>query len=277
MIQFKFLIENKTDHPGLVAEHGLSIYIEVDGKKLLFDTGASALYAENAKKLGIRLEEVEGLVISHGHYDHTEGVPHFCRINQNAPVYIHKEAFEETYGIKNGKLEEKPCSILWDEEERNSLDPRITCTEGPLWLSEDIVISGTLPDVQGQNPTETFFIKTSDGTFVKDKMNHEQILVIRQKEGLYIFSGCSHKGILPVIACARRLFPGARIAALIAGLHLYSAGADERKKVVEKIIAEEIDKVIPVHCTGIHAICDLKTALGDRCIAATTGDSYGYR
>ena len=99
-MRFRFLMENKTDGPGCLAEHGLSIYIETQGRKLLFDTGASALFADNAKRLKVDLEEVEALIISHGHYDHTGGVPEFCRINKIAPIYIHEDAFYETYGME---------------------------------------------------------------------------------------------------------------------------------------------------------------------------------
>ena len=85
-MRFQFLMENKTDRDGLVAEHGLSVYIDTHGRKILFDTGASELFIKNAEKLNVDLSAVEELVISHGHYDHTGGVPAFCEINKIAPV-----------------------------------------------------------------------------------------------------------------------------------------------------------------------------------------------
>lgn len=275
-MRFRFLMENKTDGPGCVAEHGLSIYIEAQGRKLLFDTGASSLFADNAKNLKVDLEAVEALVISHGHYDHTGGVPEFCRINKIAPVYIHKDAFYETYGMKNGEMKTVTSGIRWTDKERSSIDPRIVRTDGPMQLSEDIIISGTIPLIDGYGQTETFYRKLPDGSFEPDPMTHEQILVIREPEGLYVFSGCSHRGIVPAIRYARELFGGERIAVLTAGMHLYSASEDVRKKVVGQVLAEDMDLVMPVHCTGIDAICDLKQALGGKCIVATAGSSYGY-
>lgn len=274
-MKIQFLMENKTDGPGCVAEHGLSIYIQVQGKKLLFDAGASSLFARNAEAMGVDLSEAEALIISHGHYDHTGGVPEFCRINKVAPVYIHKEGFYETYGKKHGKMEEKPCSIRWTDGERREIEPRIIKTENPLWLSENIVISGTIPVEQGQQQTENFYRKMQDQSFIVDSVEHEQFLAIREPEGLYVFSGCSHRGVIPAVSYARKLFNGERVAALIAGMHLYSAGEELRRRVVEQILSEEMDTVIPVHCTGIDAICDLKAALGEKCVAATAGSSYG--
>ena len=107
-------------------------------------------------------------------------------------------------------------------------------------------------------------------------MDHEQILVIREEEGLYVFSGCSHRGVVPAIRYARELFGGERIAVLVAGMHLYNAEKALRKKVIGQILSEDMDLVMPVHCTGIEGICELKAALGEKCVAAAAGSGYGY-
>lgn len=277
MMKFTFLSENKTDNPGCDAEHGLSIYIETGEMTILFDTGASTLFERNARRKHIDLEKVQALVISHGHYDHTEGVPRFCEINTSAPVYIHEEAFGECYGMNGDKIDKKPCSLKWSPEERLLIQKRLHLTRGPLWLTENIVVSGTIPDVPGNEPTERFFEKKADGQLAPDPMNHEQFLAIRNDDkGIFVFSGCSHKGIIPVLEYCKQLFPGEKIAGIIAGMHLFSATEAMRRTVVAKVVREEPDMVMPVHCTGIEAICMLKSELGDRCIVATAGDSYEY-
>ena len=141
-MRFRFLMENKTDGPGCIAEHGLSIYIETQGRRILFDTGASGLFVQNAEKLGVDLGRVDDVVISHGHYDHTGGVPAFCDCNKTAPIYIHKNAFHETYGLEqNGEWEKEPCSIRWTQEQRQAMEPRIVRTDGVTRISDTIVIS----------------------------------------------------------------------------------------------------------------------------------------
>ena len=276
-MRFRFLMENKTDGPGCIAEHGLSIYIETQGRRILFDTGASGLFVQNAEKLGVDLGRVDDVVISHGHYDHTGGVPAFCDCNKTAPIYIHKNAFHETYGLEqNGEWEKEPCSIRWTQEQRQAMEPRIVRTDGVTRISDTIVISGTIPKMEGYEPTETFFRKLEDGRYEADPMDHEQILVIREEEGLYVISGCSHRGVVPAIRYARELFGGERIAVLVAGMHLYNAEKALRKKVIGQILSEDMDLVMPVHCTGIEGICELKAALGEKCVAAAAGSGYGY-
>ena len=91
------LAENVSTTEDLGSEHGLSLFIETEAHKLLFDTGQGSLFAENAVKLGVDLKQVERCVISHGHYDHTGGLYPFLSINSKAKVYIKKEAFISKY------------------------------------------------------------------------------------------------------------------------------------------------------------------------------------
>ena len=278
-MKFQFLIENKTDNPGIVAEHGLSVYIESHGKKILFDAGATNLFIVNAAEMKVDLSDVDLAVVSHGHYDHTGGFPDFIKLNEKAKIYIHKNAFRESYGMEDGKMDEEPCSIKWAERDRLAIEPRLSYTDGVTMITEDIAITGTVPVDEDFAPTENFFYRQESdesGELITDDMSHEQCLVIREEKGLYVFSGCSHRGVVNAVNAAKAIFPGERIAVLVAGMHLYSASEEDREQVVSQMVAENMDCIMPVHCTGIKAICDLKAALGDKCIAATAGDKYEF-
>ncbi|MDO4546000.1 MAG: MBL fold metallo-hydrolase, partial [Bacillota bacterium] len=218
MTVFKFLVENKTDNPGIMAEHGLSIYIEAKGKKILFDAGATDLLVANSEMMGADLAQVDLAVVSHGHYDHTGGFPAFCRINENAPIYIHKNAFRESYGYEGDRLEDITCGIRWSKEQRDIIGKRLILTDGPVKITEDIRVTGTVPYAEGFFPTERFFYYGEDGKeLMEDDMSHEQCLVIREPEGLYIFSGCSHRGAVSALECGKSMFPGEPVAVFVAG------------------------------------------------------------
>lgn len=273
-INFRFLVENKTDNPGIMAEHGLSIYIEAFGKKILFDAGASDLVVHNAEKMGVDLSDVDIAVVSHGHYDHTGGFPEFCRINEKAKIYIHKNAFRESYVLKDGQLYGDNDGIRWNKAERKTIEERIVFTDGPVRIGENICVTGSITKEQGFEPTEKFYYRDDNGNITEDDMSHEQCLVIKGGDGLYVFSGCSHTGVISALNTSKDMFPGENVAVLVAGMHLYSASEKDRQRVVGQIASEHPECVMPVHCTGIEAICDLKAKLGDACIVATAGDSY---
>lgn len=275
MLSMKILMENKTYRDGFGAEHGLALYLETEGMTILYDTGASDLLVRNAAKMNVDLDQVDVVVISHGHYDHTGGIPAFADINEHAPIYIHEEAFHTFYGLENGELEEDTCGIRWTSEERNRIESRLSLTRGPHWLSPNIVISGTIPVDSSFVPAEQFYYKTEDGLLHEDSMAHEQFLAICDKMGggIHLFSGCTHTGIFSAIRYAKELFPGERIATITAGLHLYNTTAIERQPYISRLVDEQVNRLIPVHCTGMGAICDLKTALGDQCQLMGVGDS----
>ena len=281
-MKVEILSENRTNHPECLAEHGLSVYIEIGDRKILFDLGASDLYQQNAKRMKVDLEQVDTVVISHGHYDHTGGVPSFCELNKKAKIYIHEKAFVTTYGMENGKLDEDPCSIRWTKQQHELVSTRLVLTNGMTWLTDDIAVSGTIRKIEDHIPTETFYLKNEDGSLTTDPMEHEQFLAIRvpdkngNSRGFFLFSGCSHNGVIPCLRYAKALFPKENVLGFLAGMHLYNANSETRNVILGQVAAEDMDYILPVHCTGILAICDLRQLMGARCIPAGAGDKFNF-
>ena len=276
MLKFTFLSENKTQRVACLAEFGLSMVIEADGKTILFDTGCSELFAENAKRIGVDLDAVDCCVISHGHFDHTQGVPRFCLENSHAPVYIHKDSLYPTFGTTDGKLDDYNCGVIWTDGQKAEIADRLVFTDGPLWLTDNIVISGTIPDVPGFKPIEDFFRKLPEG-LVPDTLSHEQFLAVREEgKGVFLFSGCSHKGIVAAVEYAKKLFPGERIYAIVAGMHMMAADRGTVLRVIARLKEEDPEIVMPMHCTGVNALAIFKEEFGDRCELACCGGSYEY-
>lgn len=275
MLQLKVLMENKTFRDGLVAEHGLSLLVEAVGRRILFDAGATGHLLHNMEQMKIDPRSIDLAIVSHGHYDHTGGLPAFAAANPTAPVYIHKEAFHAFFGEEDGKLDEVTCGIRWTEAEREAILARSILTEGPLWLDADTVISGTIPRPAGFAPTEPFFIREPDGSLRTDPMDHEQFLAIRDRAagGVHVISGCSHTGPVQALRYAAALFPGENILSLTGGFHMYSAGDAARTAAVDALLAEAPATLVPLHCTGMKAICALRQRIGDRCLLPGAGDT----
>lgn len=272
MINVTILAENYVKDFRCRGEFGLAMYIETEDHKILFDTGASGLLFANAEQKGMDLSEADICVISHGHFDHTGGLPEFCRQNRKAKIYLHRDAFGATFGETKGKIDDYECGILWKPEVLEACGDRVIRTDGPIRIGEDLVISGTIPELPEFQPTERFYRLRAGTDLIPDNMSHEQFLAIREPgKGIVLFSGCSHKGIIAAICRAKALFPGEPLYAVVAGMHLIGASCGMRQKIIDRLTEEEPQIVVPLHCTGLEAICMMKAQFGDRCRLTGTG------
>ncbi len=181
------LTENTTEY-NLPVEHGLSLYIETEDRTILFDTGQTDLFAKNAEKLGIDLASVKIAVISHGHYDHGGGIKTFLSINDKAPVYMSRYAFEEHY---NG---EKYIGL--DKSLEGS--ERIILTDGVTKISDGLTLYSCNEKDKLIDLGSFGLNMIKDGKKVPDDFRHEHFLLIEENGKRVLISGCSHKGIINI-------------------------------------------------------------------------------
>ncbi|MGB9979890.1 MBL fold metallo-hydrolase [Methanobacterium sp.] len=249
------LLENtKLKNSDLTVEHGISLFIEKNGYKILFDTGGPQGSAmKNATKLGIDLSRVDAVVISHGHNDHTGGLLKFFQINDKAPVYLKKEALCSYYS----KRPDGNKYIGIDTRITERYLKRLHFVDKALKLSSNIFI---VPHIHKEFPipySNRVLFEKINGKFVRDDFNHELFMVIENNNGLTIFSGCGHSGIKNIINTAKEVFPGKNISTVIGGFHLQAgvntfaaAKKEEIEEMAEWISLEGIDNVYTGHCTG---------------------------
>ncbi len=265
------LTENTANKRGLLAEHGLSVLIEHGGRRLLFDTGQSGVYAANAEKLGVSLEGLDGIVLSHGHYDHTGGLPEFP--GSLPPVYASSLAFEDKL-CSNGEAEGfRRIGIPWRERKRDF--PVYETREKEEILPGFFVLS-RIPALLPQEPVPGLFFIEKNGTLQPDRMQDEQLLIIRMEEGLAVFAGCAHAGILNCLKHVSENFPGERIFLLLAGMHLRGCGRKRLEDTIEGLREYGISHMIPLHCTGAEAAVYLRQAFGASCHLAEAGKRFSF-
>ena len=190
MIQITALVENTSADPRLGAEHGLSLYIETGAHHILFDMGQTALYAANARALGVDLAGVDLAVLSHGHYDHGGGLAHFLAANPGAPVYLSRYAFEPHYHGSTKNIGLEPALA-------QNLRLRFTGETTPLGDGLTLYACNARPR---RHDLGSFGLTTvRDGAFVAEDFRHEQYLLIEQAGKRVLISGCFHKGILDLV------------------------------------------------------------------------------
>lgn len=265
------VVDNKGSQtiPDLAGEHGLSLLIETDNSKLLFDTGASDLFARNAKTLGINLETVDALVLSHGHYDHGGGLAAFLSTNRHAKVYMGPGALDthiaKLFGILSKDIGLNRKALEPFRDRLVSVDKMTEIAKGAFVLPQIEMLSRTPKDMG------MFYRKTSAG-LLKDDFSHEVLLVIQDTKGISVVTGCAHKGILNIVSASEAQFPQVDIKAIIGGLHMtnpVTKRLSESKEVISSIGTTlsndtRISKLYTGHCTGEAAFLLLKDAMGEK-------------
>ncbi len=245
------LIENLVYQSGLVAEHGLSFYIETESKKLLLDTGQSPAFLSNAKKLGIHIKEIDAVVISHGHYDHTGGLYAFLQENEKAKVFLKKEAFGEKY-----HHDRFVGTAYLPEIIRN----RIVYVDEVTELVPGIAI---VPEIPVIDPVDTSF----DGFYLRngdhvepDRFDDELFLAITEGNKLSVLSSCSHRGITNILQAAHKLF-SLPVGMITGGFHLKNAPSKRYDAVIAYFHEIKPENIGVCHCTGIDQYRKMKTDL----------------
>lgn len=190
----KILSENTTSSEKLGSEHGLSLYIETETHTILFDTGASCLFAENAEKMGVDLTRVDLAVISHGHYDHGGGLKTFLGINNRAKIYLHQKAFEPHYANRPGGIK----AYIGLDESLLSNERFVFCGDRFVIDHELELFSGVDSKRLVPSGNTDLFVKDGDA-FVQDDFAHEQNLIISENGKTLLVAGCAHNGIINII------------------------------------------------------------------------------
>jgi len=257
----KTLVENiSSELPG---EFGLSLYFETGTHKFLFDTGASSLFADNAKKLGVDLQAVEFVILSHGHHDHGGGLNTFLAMNKTAKVFLKKSAF--------GSFKSEEGTDMYEDL---GLDPSLKDNPRMVFTSDYFELADGVTLFSGVKGTNFFpmgnqsLFKLEEGKYIPDDFLHEQNMVVNENGKYLLVSGCSHRGIVNILQQFYFLF-GRFPTHVIGGFHLYDhktgkTESDQTLKGISKYLLSTGALYYTCHCTGVESYHKLKDFMGER-------------
>lgn len=261
-IKIVTLMEDNLCEKGLVAEHGLSVYVETAKHKLLIDTGQSDKTWDNARQKGIDLKSIDTIILSHGHYDHSGGLMTFASLNPDALIYLRSNVGGDYYSCKE------------DGEKYIGINKDILKIPNIQLVSENIKIDEELSLFTGVKPNRLWpkgnrLLHEKIGEeYVQDTFSHEQYLAIQYDKNQYaLISGCAHNGILNILDTFRKLY-GTEPAIVVSGFHMIQqkytdADLQEIRSVAEELVA--MDTVFYTgHCTGTVAFEILKEVMGEK-------------
>lgn len=246
------LIENTSSRQDIKAEHGLSLYLETGNCHILFDTGQSGAFADNARKMDIDLTTIDICIISHGHYDHGGGIRRFLSENTTAPVYINEYGFQPCFSGT-----EKYIGL---DQELLQTD-RIILVPGNTSLGPGITIC-TMPDISEpvHSQTDNRLYTVYNGSLIPDSFRHEQYLLIQENTKRILLSGCAHKGIINIMEYFKPDI-------MIGGFHfmktpLNKAGIWNIQQAAKKLCSYHT-QFYTGHCTGTEHFKLLQEIMGN--------------
>jgi 7,8-dihydropterin-6-yl-methyl-4-(beta-D-ribofuranosyl)aminobenzene 5'-phosphate synthase len=269
------LVENSVQTGGLRAEHGLSLLLELGPHRVLFDTGQTDLFLENAKVLRCPMDGLDAMVLSHGHYDHTGGLAAACRQSPGARVWLHPDALQSKFTVN---ADGTPRDIGMPGPSRRALDEpagRVTFTTDHREVVPGIFVTGAIPrrtsyeDVGGR-----FFV---DPELQKpDGLDDDQAIYVPTRQGTVVVLGCAHAGVINTLRHIQCLTGESRIRAVLGGMHLVNA-SDARLEATLRDLGEgDIPLLVPAHCTGAAATARLWATFAGRCAGLGVGSRFTF-
>jgi len=265
-----------------LAEHGFSMLIRVfrDGKYayVLFDTGASRDgVVTNAARMGLNFNEIECIVLSHGHHDHFGGLLSALKVinKDNLPIIVHEDMFK-TRGVANpdGTVRKLPKFPA----ENQVVPARYIKTRQPYFIAENMIL------VTGEIPRQTDFEKGfpqhrvfDGGKWRPDPwiLDDRAVVINVRRKGLVVLSGCAHAGIINTILYAQQIVGVNDVHALMGGFHLAGKESEQRiSQTVEKLKLLNPKLLAPSHCTGWRGICAIAEAFSHNFVWNSVGNRY---
>jgi 7,8-dihydropterin-6-yl-methyl-4-(beta-D-ribofuranosyl)aminobenzene 5'-phosphate synthase len=266
MLKITTLSENTADNLGLLAEWGLSILIESDDGNILLDTGQTMSVGHNARALGIDLRNVDKIVLSHGHADHTGGLMNvLAQIGKKIEVVAHPDIVDAKYA---GKPEEKRRNVAlpFQLPELEALGAEFKFSRKPVQLTADIMTTGEVPMVTDfeQIDPDRFFVKEDARRWHPDELLDDLALIINTKPGLIVALGCGHRGMINTLYHAQKLTGRKEIRMVIGGCHLINSPVETVYRTIEALKEMDVQKIGVSHCTGQEASAIMAQELDGR-------------
>lgn len=271
-VEVMFLVENTTPNLALAGEFGQALFIKVDGRGFLFDTGKSETTVKNLIAMGVDPGSIEAIVLSHGHLDHAGGLPAVLDYLGPRDVYVHPDAFWPKYaGL--------PGVISIGMPERKSLEEkgaRFILTETSTEFMPGVFITGFVPRENDFEDAGGLFAQDCGGGQVRDMLGDDQAIIIDYPDGLIVISGCAHAGMINTVEYAKKMTGKEKVAAWIGGTHLITATQERIEKTIDRLREYDIDKLVVSHCTGFVPSAMMFARLGDRVIKGETGNVFVF-
>jgi len=261
-------------------EHGLSLLIDTGTNRILFDTGPSDVVVHNLGLLGIHPRDLDAIILSHGHHDHTGGLPAVLNMAaKTLPVFSHPDIFKARYSLTGGNC--RYVGIPFSSGHLTSIGADFRPIESATELLPNFWISGPVPretdyetgDEQLVVPEEDCECCLPQGPFRKDDFRDDMAVYVRCAKGLVVLGGCAHSGIINMVNHGLKVTGSIKVHGLIGGTHLGPTSDPQQNATIAALEWFNPEFIATSHCTGFAVMSKLAQAFGDKFIPAFCGIS----
>lgn len=259
----------------LIGEHGFAVFIETGTGNYLFDTGQGYSLIHNARCLKKDLAGIKGILLSHGHYDHTGGLPEVLKLNSRMKVYGHPDIFAEKHALvkTDGKDEQKPIGMKFKREYYEQKGAEFIFNTSLHEVAPGIYLTGEVPRRTDFEKGDPRLLVNAAGKLMPDPLLDDQSLVLKTGQGLAIIAGCAHAGLINILEHVSNCFKNESVNTVIGGTHLGFLKRDQIDQTIARLKQYDVKKIGTSHCTGFEASALLFRAFEDRYFFASAGTS----
>ena len=272
-IKLTVLCENSIDRVipfGLLGEHGFACHLRTPEGEFLFDTGSGTTIINNAKLMNVDFTKLQGIMFSHGHYDHTGGIKSVLEQTGEIPIYAHPDMFSSHMSKHAGEMRNIGCP--WPQPELEELGAKFVFSATPYQVTNVLTLSGEIPRiVKVETGDPNLITQSTPVELITDPLRDDLSLFIKTPKGLVILLGCAHAGLLNIIDHAIKVTGEKKIHMIIGGTHLKFCSDEQMAATLDRLEELDIDRIGTSHCTGLRGARMLAERFGERFFSASVG------
>jgi 7,8-dihydropterin-6-yl-methyl-4-(beta-D-ribofuranosyl)aminobenzene 5'-phosphate synthase len=272
-IKITTLSENTANY-GFLAEWGLSMLVEADGQRILFDTGLGRSAVQNALNMGIDLTTIDKIVLSHGHADHTNGLREFLDYTGRIDVIAHPDIWTAKYTRRTAQGEPQYIGLPLPRKDYEDAGANFVLSKEPVHITSHIITTGEIPLLTGYEEIENNLFVKENGVLTQDPLADDLSMIIDTEYGLVVILGCAHRGIVNTLRHAQKITGNELLYAAIGGTHLFRASKERVDKTIAGLKEMGIQRLGVSHCTGYQASAWLFQEFGDIFFPNNAGTSF---
>jgi 7,8-dihydropterin-6-yl-methyl-4-(beta-D-ribofuranosyl)aminobenzene 5'-phosphate synthase len=275
-VRITILSENMVGRQVGAGEHGFSAFIETDGGNYLFDTGAGRTVVENSLALNKDLRTMKRIFLSHGHNDHTGGLPQVLNLRGPVDVHVHPDIFVDRMAIRKegGRESRRFAGMIYKRSYLEFLGARFILNPDFHEVEKGMFLTGEVPRKTDFEKNDPKLFREVNGKIVPDSLPDDQSLILDTGRGLVLVFGCAHSGMINIIHHVTEKMKKDHFLALLGGTHLDFLTPEQLEESIRSLKQMKVDRIGVSHCTGFRGASRLQQEFGERFFYGWVGSGF---